>query len=384
MTTTPSPVVIVSGLRAPAALHACRALKAAGHTVVGTDAIAWPAGRFSNAVDHYYQHASPVTDPQGFERDVVMLLERHRPMAWLPTCEETFHLAHLALPALQAVLRAPSFATLLNAHRKDTFAEEALALGQGPEFTQRLESVADRDECRSQARRLVFKPVFSRFASQVLVKPTMDRLERLIPTPQAPWVAQRYLGGEEVCAYALAEQGNVLGCAMYRGKHHAGQGASVYFEPTQDSRIEAFVQRYVERHRWTGQIAFDFRRDEHGVPLAIECNPRATSGIHLWEPNAALGQALLGAQAALTPVTATPMVGLAMVAMTLPQALRQRQIRAWLRDWRRGTDVVGRPGDRAPAVLQGLSLAELGFKALKAQQGLLATSTADIEWNQHP
>jgi len=381
MTTLPPPVVIVSGLRAPAALHACRALKAAGYTVVGTDGLHWPTGRFSNRVDHYHRHASPVRDPVGFERDVGQLLERYQPVAWLPTCEEVFHLARLSLPALKAVLRAPSFDTLLRAHQKDTFADDALALHQGPDHTQRLESLEDRDACRTEARRLVFKPVYSRFASQVLVRPTMDQLDKLIPSPQNPWVAQRYLAGEELCAYALAEQGNVLGCAIYRGKHHAGKGASVYFEATQDSRINAFVQRYVQRHQWTGQIAFDFRRDEHGMPLAIECNPRATSGIHLWEPNAALGNALMGQPAVLSPVSATPMVGLAMMAMALPQSLQKRQTRAWLRDWNRGTDVVGQPGDRLPALLQGLALAELGGRSLGGRQGLLATSTVDIEWN---
>lgn len=374
-------VVIVSGLRAPAALHACRALAVAGYTVVGTDALWWPTGRFSNSVQHYHRHASPVTDPVGFERDVRALLERYQPVAWLPTCEEIFHLARLPLPALQAVLRAPGFDTLIGAHRKDTFAEQALALRQGPDHTQRLESLADRDACRPEARRLVFKPVFSRFASQVLVRPTMDQLDRLNPSLQAPWVAQRYLGGEEICAYALAEKGQVLGCVLYRGKHQAGQGASIYFEPTQDPRIDAFVKRYVERHQWTGQVAFDFRRDEHGTPLAIECNPRATSGLHLWEPNAALGAALMGQSATLSPVSATPMVGLAMLAMALPKALKARHFKAWRRDWDQATDAVGAPGDRLPALLQLLALAEIGTKALISRKGLLETSTADIEWN---
>lgn len=381
MKTAQPPVVIVSGLRAPAALHACRALQAAGYTVVGTDSLIFPTGRFSNRVAHYHRHASPVRDPRGFYRDVKALLERYQPVAWLPTCEEVFHLAHLPLPGLSAVLRAPSFDTLIRAHRKDTFAEDAFALGQGPEYTQRLESTAARDACRPQARRLVFKPVFSRFANQVLVRPTMDQLDDLNPTPQVPWVAQRYLAGEETCAYALAENGKVLACALYHGKHHAGQGASVYFEPTHNPRIDSFVARYVEHHQWTGQLAFDFRNDEHGTPLAIECNPRATSGIHLWEPNAALGAALLGQPATLSPVTSTPMVGLAMLAMALPNALQKRRTRAWLRDWKRGTDVVGQAGDRGPTVLQGLSLVELGLKALVARQGVLATSTADIEWN---
>ncbi len=381
MSTPPLPTVIVSGLRAPAALHACRALAAAGYRVVGVDSLHLPAGRASRAVGTFRHYASPIADPKGFERDVKALLERFQPVAWLPTCEEVFHLAQLRLPALSAVLRAPDFTRLARAHAKDTFADDALALGQGPEHTELLVNRAQVDACRTEARRLVFKPVYSRFASQVLVRPTMDQLDRLVPSSAMPWVAQRYIAGEEVCCYALAEAGRVLGIASYRGKHRAGQGASICFERTQDDRIDAFVRRYVHRHAWTGQVAFDFRRDEKGQPLAIECNPRATSGIHLWEPNAELGNALLGKEAHLSPTEGTPMVGLAMLAMGLPAAIKQRKLSRWRQDWARGTDVIQASGDWGPTLLQPLSLLELATRALWTRQGLLAASTADIEWN---
>lgn len=61
------------------------------------------------------------------------------------------------------------------------------------------------------------------------------------------WVAQTYLPGEELCAYAIAHHGKVLAQTLYKGLYHAGQGASVFFESTSDARIESFVTRYVEQ-----------------------------------------------------------------------------------------------------------------------------------------
>jgi len=75
--TTSAPTVIVSGLRAPAALHACRALDAAGYQVVGTDSLVWPVGRFSNRLTAYHRHPSPVADPQRFRDRVQQLIEHY-------------------------------------------------------------------------------------------------------------------------------------------------------------------------------------------------------------------------------------------------------------------------------------------------------------------
>lgn len=190
------------------------------------------------------------------------------------------------------------------------------------------------------------------------------------------WVAQTYLPGEELCAYAIAHHGKVLAQTLYKGLYHAGQGASVFFESTSDARIESFVTRYVEQTHWHGQIAFDFRRDTTGRPVAIECNLRSTSGLHLWEPNQALGEVLMGKTAQLTPVTRPPMVASAMLAAALPVPSRR-----WWKDWKRGKDVLGMRHDKGLALAQPLALVELAWRSKDHGFSLTAASTADIEWN---
>ena len=97
----------------------------------------------------------------------------------------------------------------------------------------------------------------------------MDR-----PTPADPWVAQSYLPGEEISAYAAARAGRLLALQSYRPTYRVGHGAAVAFEAVDAPAVQRFVSGLVARLNWTGQISFDFRRDETGELHVIECNPR--------------------------------------------------------------------------------------------------------------
>jgi hypothetical protein len=44
--------------------------------------------------------------------------------------------------------------------------------------------------------------------------------------------------------------------------------------------IESWVSRFIERSGFSGFISFDFVVDADGRAWGIECNPRATSGLH--------------------------------------------------------------------------------------------------------
>lgn len=374
-----APCVVVSGARAPAALHACRALTAAGYRVVAVDSLRFPVARFSKSVAAFESVASPVFNPEGFAQDVERVLKAHNPVRWIPTCEEIFHLAALTrrLPALAHLLWAPALGALTAAHNKHTFADVARALDGGEVDTHLLTSPEHLQAVRGLSRRLVFKPVYSRFAEHVLIRPFADGLERVQPSAHSPWVAQTYLPGEELCAYAIAHRGQVVAQSLYKGLYHAGQGASVFFEPTVDARIEAFVTAFVTQTHWHGQVAFDFRREAGGRPVAIECNPRATSGIHLWQPDEALGHALMGEQGqALTPAPAPPMVGVAMLGAALKAPLGR-----WWTNWRQGKDVLQAVSDPGLLPGQALALMELAWRSRRHRFSLAATSTADIQWN---
>ena len=53
-----------------------------------------------------------------------------------------------------------------------------------------------------------------------------------------------------------------------------------------------WIRRFVAAEAYSGFISFDFIEDATGVPNAIECNPRLTSGVHFLE-SGGLAQAVL-------------------------------------------------------------------------------------------
>jgi hypothetical protein len=130
-------------------------------------------------------------------------------------------------------------------------------------------------------------------------------------------------------------------------------------------------------------MAFDFIETPNGQVFALECNPRATSGLHLLTSNPGFVEAFLNPEAKC--VFATPgtsrMLGTAMLAYGLPTSLRQGRFGAWLWTFLHSDDVLLDFKDLLPFLLQARSI--LRYLQLGRKQGLsaLEASTFDIEWN---
>ena len=195
--------------------------------------------------------------------------------------------------------------------------------------TPRTHLISSQDDLTSvaqNARTLVFKPVWSRFASQVLIRPKTQALKRLRPTGQNPWVAQDYIDGTEFCIYAIANEGRMVAFSAYRGLVRAGSGAAVCFAPEHNQALRDFAQTIVSATRWTGQISFDVIQDKDGQFYPLECNPRSTSGLHFFADGLAFSDAIFGQRDEVAPDVATPLTApLALWLYGLPMMLSVRR-----------------------------------------------------------
>lgn len=366
--------VLITGARAPAALHLARLLAAAGHRIVMADSVQHPIAATSRACAAFVRLPAANGDLQRYGSAVQAAITAHEIDMILPTCEEVFHLARLrAQGQMTAELFAPELTLLAAAHNKFDFVTKLQELGLSAPATRLLRSADDLDAVRSQSRDLVFKPVWSRFATDVHIRPKQIDIH---PKPSRPWVAQEFVVGEEVCAYAFARQGRVCGMAAYRPVHRAGKGAGIAFDPVTDPRITEFVERFVEATGWTGQIAFDLVVCADGRVVGLECNPRATSGIHFFRKADAFANAFLG-QGLVTP----DVTGLQAVRSALwLYGPWQRPLAVW-RDLCRARDVLVWPGDPVPLRAQLFAVKEMVGIALRHRIGLTAATTHDIAWN---
>lgn len=332
----------------------------------------------------------PLNDsPQQYLANLNELILAHGIQWIIPTCEEVFFLSwfrdRLACPCF-----VDEFEKLDRIHNKFSFSQMLQdPVVRVPE-THFLEKAEDCEPFLKQSRDWVFKPVYSRFASETLIGPEPDQLQKFSPTPQRPWVAQRRIQGREIPTYSVAHQGDLLAHSSYFSPHRVAHASGIYFQNIVDDAIQEFVRRWVAAHQFTGQIGFDLIVDSHQQIWAIEGNPRATSGLHLfpWDdrfPNTLLPQASLGkAPVVQGDPQRPPMVAIAMLGWGLPQSLRRGHLRTFLKDFWDGKDVIWNFRDPLPALSLPLSLAHLWWVAWQRRLTLPQATTFDCEWNGEP
>lgn len=378
--------VLITGARAVAALDLARSLRAAGYEPHLADCSpAWIA-RASRTAGPVHRYTSPVDQPAGFARDIRHLITRLDPVRIIPACEEVFHLAALAeADTFPERLFAPRRDQLTTLHAKDRFAALCRSLSLPVPDTTVLVDQAALADVAGRPGDQVFKPVWSRFGVRTLVAPGPAALATLVPTPDAPWVVQRRIIGEEVSFYAVCQEGRIVAFCAYGSDWRLPGGAGYAFRPLPAHRTARLrpLADALAAFAGSGQIACDAIFDADGQPWLIECNPRATSGIHLFDRAPAFGQALMGRGMA-EPAAGPCHLSTALWLQGLPTALRRGQLADWRIQRRDGRDALAAPGDPGPRLGALADVAVFGLRAARSGRPLTGAMTADIEWNGQP
>jgi hypothetical protein len=197
------------------------------------------------------------------------------------------------------------------------------------------------------------------------------------------WVAQEFIAGRQFCSYSVCQNGKITAHATYPTIFTAGRGATIAFEPVDHPEIFSWVKTFVERFGVTGQMSFDFIQSEDGQVYALECNPRATSGVHLLASHPQFIESFFRAEPAelITPLKNKKMLASAMLVYGLPAVLANGTFRAWLETFLHSDDVIWDAKDPLPFLLQFRSLLFYSKLARKKRISPLEASTFDIEWN---
>lgn len=379
--------ILLTGGRAPVALELARLFHDAGHFVCMAESVRWPLTWSSRAIMRHYQVPPPNREPDAYLDALLEIIQQEKIDLLLPTCEELFYVArgYEQLAAHCDVFVEP-LARLRPLHNKWHFIQRAQHYNLTVPPTRLLTTQADVRSLSQEAHDLVFKPVYSRFASQTIIRPQEQNrtlISCIQPTPQQPWIAQTFIHGRQICTYSLAYKGRLVAHTAYPTEFSAGQGATILFRHIDHSAAFKWVSTFVEREQFTGQIAFDFIESSDKRLFALECNPRATSGIHLlaqepgcwrlfFEPNSPL----------LTPSRAEPvMLASAMLLYGLPAIRSYRQLKEWTSCFSQSRSILFRRHDPLPALFQFVGVANFLWWSIKHNVSALQASTFDIEWN---
>lgn len=377
--------VLITGARAPAALDLARDFAAAGWETHLADSVKSRMTRWSSLPATHHHYPPPKQRGSAFRTRIVDLVDQHGIDLVVPTCEEVFHLAAPSLrSALGERLFAPDLESLRRLHDKFEFARAAQGWGLPAPESHRIANDHDLAQFEANSRDWVFKPRFSRFGDSTLIAPDATRLAEISPSQSVPWMAQRYVSGEEACFQGFAHRGKLVAFAAYSSDWRLGGGARYAFEPLPDAKSE-IVRRIGEllaqKAQLHGQFACDVIFDCEGAPMLIECNPRSTSGVHLMMGEGHLARAIAEGTRAPRIQSQTAYLAPAMLLFGLPRAIATGRLREWAACLSKGHDAISGSGDRAPIAGAVADTCRFVLKGLKHNISTNAATTCDIEWN---
>lgn len=370
--------MLVTGARAPVALDVARSFRAHGWTVHLADSVPATAARWARPAFPLHRLPPPRGRFAAFREDLRRLAAVTGATLIVPTCEEVFYIVAADPPA---TVFAPPLETLHVLHSKHRFIALAAELGLAVPATRLV--TARGDLPAAGLDRIVLKPEYSRFAAAALIRPSPAQVARLRPSPAHAWVAQDFVAGEELCLWSAAHHGRVTAHALYRPTRRHGRSAAYAFEAVDWPPALAIAERIALGTGMTGHLSFDLIRTADGRALPIECNPRAVSGVHLFDGDA-LARAILGEPQPAPAAGTRRHLAPAMALIGLPGAVLRGDARALIRTWQAGHDAIGRPGDRGPDAGAIVDAARFAALALTRRHSPTRQTTADIEWNGEP
>ncbi len=369
----PARCVVLTLGRLPVALDLARSFAGLGYRVVVAEPLSMHLCGMSRAVARSVRVSDPQQDADAYLDDLERVVRDEGAELVVPVSEETPRVAALKarLPEDIRVFSATQD-EVLALHDKYRFAETARRLGLDAPAS-RLPDAADELDA---ADGYVIKPRYSCSGRDVRVqeKPTGARSGEFV---------QARVVGEEVSGFAIALDGRVLVCSTYRAAVTSGSVA-VCFDGTEPvPAAERWIQAFVAATGHTGFVAFDFIVDDAGRCWALECNPRATSGLH-FVAESDLAKLITGAADSATAKRGKLTESWSCFTALLGSLPDRRRFGRILEELRHARDVSWRASDPWPFLLMPINTAPLLARALLARETVAAVAMRDLEWREAP
>ncbi|MBA4537980.1 hypothetical protein H1Z61_12765 [Bacillus aquiflavi] len=375
--------ILLTGGRAPVTLDLARQFHSLGHKVYVADSVPMQLTSLSNAVCKSFVITSPVADYNGFIQDLLTIIHDYKIHLLIPTCEEVFYIGKgkAQLEALCHVF-CSDLHILSQLHEKFSFTELVRSKGlKAPETLLAKTSSEIISAIKQLGGEAVLKPVFSRFASQVYFV-NQNNLKHVIHlinvSEQYPYVVQERIIGKSFCSYTVLKDGMICAHSHYPVYFTAGKGASITFEYVEHKGIEQWISTFFSGTNLTGQFAFDFIETENGVLYPLECNPRATSGVHLFK-GLPLPKAFLNSSCSVLKPKKSTKVMLILAMLTMGWS--GTHFLKWCKTFLNSKDIIWSSKDMKPFFHQFYVYYSFYRLAKKNHISPIQATTIDIEWN---
>jgi glutathione synthase/RimK-type ligase-like ATP-grasp enzyme len=379
--------ILLTNLRSAVSLDLAKSLSLKGHRIFAVDSFINPLIKKSRYLLKTKLVSSPSRDFSNYRNDILEFVKENEINVILPVYEESFWIAKLKPDLPQSVFCfCDDFSKMTKLHNKFLFIKLCQDIGLTVPKTLQVHSINQLEKLWD-SNDSILKPVFSRFASNVIFSSNCSynklRSLNLEISEKRPWVYQERIRGKEFCSYSLAHEGRLTGHMVYSHDFTAGKGAGISFESVEIPEILDWVKKFVFETNYTGQICFDFMLTESGV-FPLECNPRATSGVHLLSQLSDFSSMILEKNVELSHLNQGHKAYLSLMAMFvygLVQINNLTKLKSFLDIILNGRNILHSYKDENYFVRQLSTLISLYQISSRHKVSLLEASTLDIEYN---
>ena len=272
--------VLVSCGRAPASIHLAKLFSIAGHEVIIADSNRFHFGRYRKWAYKILKHPSPRHNPDEFVSWLNEVVKTEKIDLIVPVYEETFHFSYHK-DSIPCKIFTSDIDVLDKLHDKFRFIEFCKSIGLDVPETVKITDVNELEN--PPLNDFIAKPVYSRFGHNVQINPTIKNFRGKI-SKDRPWILQERVHGVQYCLQGICFEGKVLSVSCY-GSEFTVSKSSVLFKNNGRGDIGGIIAKIAKGLNYTGFICFDVFESDDGRILPIECNPRATSALHLYSEN---------------------------------------------------------------------------------------------------
>ena len=378
--------ILLTGARSIFTLDLARRFHEEGYVVYTADSTRFHLCRFSKAVKKNFTIPSPRFHSKEFINALVRIITKKKIDMIIPAFEEIFCLSK-GLDLLPSYCKAfcPSYKVLDELHNKWRFNSKLRRMKTIAPKSFLIQSKKDLKKNALSSLKIPFilKPSYSRASQKVIKIDSLIQLEQIIIDPINPWIAQEFIYGKKFCSYSISIEGKLTAHAVYPLQFSVDDHSCLNFEAIEHPSILNWVKKFVEKEKFTGQIAFDFIESKRGKLYAIECNPRGTSGLHLFQKKDNLTNAFFNSLDAL----ATPQVGFSkqfafgMLLYGWRSKHPDKTFTEFIKKFFSTTDVIYSKDDITPFIFQPFLFFTYVLRSLKLRMSLPRMFTFDIDWN---
>lgn len=345
------------------------------------DSTKWHAANFSKACQKTFVLPSSNENPEAYINGLIDLIQQEHLDLIIPTSEET-------LPISQNLHRLPCkvfcspFDKIIHLHNKWYFAEKLKNYGMKHPRTCLVNSEEDLQKLSFKGT-YCLKPSYSRAATHLFKVEAGQEPPKINFQDKNPWIAQEWIEGRLHCTFSVCHEGQVLAHSVYPIQFSLSGHYCISFESIDHPKIQKWVQDFVAKENYTGQIAFDFIQTEDGEIYPLECNPRCTSGIHLFPPELQLEQAYLNKNKDLitAPLGFKKQITVAMVMSGWRYSYEPQSWSSYLRELLTTGDVLFSKKDPLPFFIEPLLFIHYVWKARRMKMTIPSSFVYSSEWN---